>query len=280
MINDRLNSENCSMSDVSHACPTFVVAKMAVHADGPPTVFRSYRGRGIRPSKCTIWQAARATTAAPSFFKEMYIDNPRPGIRYIDGGLGHNNPSEVALDEARRVWPNIKHFCLISVGTGHKKAVSIFDRSKDINDINTQRSLFEQVKSFVPRIVSMVPGWETTINFPSGVLALIKMANALSDLVTDSERVHQRLQLTSRSIDTDKQFPYFRFNVERDVGDVGLEDWKKQEEMAVYTASYLQDHQVEEQKMKCVDYLINPPDFKRKQPTSSPSCISSLLITS
>ena len=72
-----------------------------------PTVFRSYSGEGIQPSQCAIWQAARATSAAPSFFKEMYIDNPRPGINYVDGGLGHNNPAEVALEEAETNLANI-----------------------------------------------------------------------------------------------------------------------------------------------------------------------------
>ncbi len=82
IIKDRLSSDDCSMSAVSNAryrvCPTFVVAKKAVNADGPPTVFRSYSGEGARPSKCAIWQAARATSPAPPFFKEMYIDKVSP----------------------------------------------------------------------------------------------------------------------------------------------------------------------------------------------------------
>jgi predicted acylesterase/phospholipase RssA len=246
------------------ACPTFVVAKMALHTDGPPTVFRSYSGEGIRPSKCGIWQAARATSAAPSLFKEMYIDNPRPGIKYVDGGLGHNNPSELALVEAARIWPTSQRFCLLSIGTGRQRAVNIIDGSKVNDDVDTQRSLFEHVKSYVPHIVSFVPGWKTAKNFPPGVLALIKMANAMSALVTNSEQVHQRLQRTSRTTDADKQFPYFRFNVERDVGDIGLEDWKKAEEMAAHTAVYMEEQETEEKRIMCVKCLIEPPAFIRK----------------
>lgn len=78
--------------------------------DGSPKVFRSYSGKGIGPSLCPIWQAARATSAAPTYFKEMYIDTPHPGIRYVDGGLGYNNPFEVALDKAAKVWPTSKYF--------------------------------------------------------------------------------------------------------------------------------------------------------------------------
>ena len=107
--------------------------------------------------------------------------------------------------------------------------------------MTTERSLFEQVKSFIPSIVTFIPGWKTATNFPAGVLALIKMADAVSKLVTDSEHVHRRLRRASRSTDIDKQFPYFRFNVERDVGDIGLEEWRKEEEMAAHTMAYLHE---------------------------------------
>lgn len=272
MIEGRLKSENCLMSEAANAehrvCPTFAVAKIATHTDGPPKVFRSYSGKGIRPDRCPIWQAARATSAAPSYFKEMYIDNPRPGIKYVDGGLGHNNPSEIALDEAEKVWPTSKYFCLVSIGTGHRRAIKIVESSSpniEDNDMTTDRSLFEQVRLFIPSIVeSFMPGWKTATNYPAGVLALINMARALSKLITDSENVHRRLRRASRATDLDKRFPYFRFNVERDVGDIGLEDWKKEEEIAAYTTSYLQEPEVEEREMKCVTCLMNPPEFKRK----------------
>jgi hypothetical protein len=59
MIKSRLNSENCSMAEAAsepyHVCPTFVVAKMARHTDGSPTVFRSYSGEGIQQNQCAIW---------------------------------------------------------------------------------------------------------------------------------------------------------------------------------------------------------------------------------
>lgn len=37
----------------------------------------------------SIWQAARATSAAPTYFPRMNID----GIDFLDGGLGFNNPT-------------------------------------------------------------------------------------------------------------------------------------------------------------------------------------------
>jgi Patatin-like phospholipase len=102
----RLKNEDYPMSsrlvpqpDDVVQCRTFVVAKSAVNVNAPPTLFRSYSVEGERDTKCTIWQAARATTAAPTFFKPMIIENPQPPIVYIDGGMGNNNPALLTLRE-------------------------------------------------------------------------------------------------------------------------------------------------------------------------------------
>jgi len=261
-------------------CSTFVVAKPAVNVNTLPTIFRSYPIEGKRPDKCPIWQAARATSAAPSFFKEMYIDNPRPGVNYIDGGLGYNNPSELAWDEPRRIWPTNTRICLVSIGTGHQKALQIINTSNPDSDIENQRSLFRSLMTFIPHIVLFVPGWKTVKSFPRGVVALIKMASALSTLVTNSEDVHQRLQRTFRTTEL-----YFRFNVERDVGDIGLGDWKMAEEIAVHTMAYLAEQEAEERKTTCAKYLLDPSVYIRKSPFliltyrhKRPDCLTALPL--
>jgi patatin-like phospholipase/acyl hydrolase len=67
---------------------------MAVRSDGPnnraPLFLRSY----INPQDISalpdikIWEAARATSAAPMYFKPMKVGD----YELIDGGLGANNP--------------------------------------------------------------------------------------------------------------------------------------------------------------------------------------------
>jgi len=52
-----------------------------------PVLFRSYESHEPH-SNCKIWEAARATSAAPNFFKRIEIGRAQP---YIDGGLGRNN---------------------------------------------------------------------------------------------------------------------------------------------------------------------------------------------
>ena len=236
-------------------CPTFVIAKTVANINGPPTIFRTYRGQKIWPSECPLWQAARATSAAPTFFKPMSIDRPRPPIIYVDGGMGYNNPSEVALNEARRIWPSCTQFGLVSIGTGRSKANAIqFSGAAEANP-DVQRFLLEDIRSYIPNVV--IRGWDTAKNLTPGVKALIEMASALAKLATNSEDVHQRIERDSRSSEKEKQFPYFRFNVPRDVGDIGLGDWNKSPDLAAHTSNYMQEYEAEERRDLCVKFLLS-----------------------
>lgn len=242
-------------------CPTFVVAQTTANVNGPPTIFRTYRGKQTRASECALWQAARATTAAPTFFKPMSIDRPRPAITYIDGGMGHNNPSELALDEARRIWPTCTQFGLVSIGTGRPKANSIHLGESAETNPEVQQSLLNDIKSYIPKSVAGI--WDTAKHLKPGMEALIKMASALAQLATNSEDVHQRVQRASRSSEKEKQFPYFRFNVARDVGDIGLGDWKRSEDLAAHTGNYMRDCEVEELRDLCVQFLLSAPTSRK-----------------
>ena len=69
-----------------------------------------------------IWQVARATSAAPTYFKAAKID----GLEYLDGGFGSNNPSVEICDEVRTMNNNAK-LCVrvfLSIGTGKNNKVS------------------------------------------------------------------------------------------------------------------------------------------------------------
>ena len=86
-----------------------------------PVLFRSYQSQETH-SGCKIWEAARATSATPTFFKHIEIGNKQP---FIDGGLGCNNPSKLVLKEAKVVFPAHQIGCLVSIGTGHAEVISI-----------------------------------------------------------------------------------------------------------------------------------------------------------
>ena len=254
MIRERLGDENCFMNAINSSnktCPTFVVAKTIVDLNGPPVIFRTYRGGNIRPSECALWQAARATSAAPTFFKPMSVDQPRPAITYVDGGLGYNNPSRVAWSEAQRIWPTCTQFGVVSIGTGRPKANSIQSTDVAETDPNTMQSLFEGIRSYIPD--ALLRNYEAAQNLPNGVMALMEMGNALAKLSTDSERVHQEIEREFRR----KQLPYFRFNVSRDIGDIGLEEWNKATDLAAHTRNYMEEVETEEKRDLCVKLLLS-----------------------
>ena len=99
---------------------SFVCAKNA-HNANIPVLFRTYQCRETH-SDCKIWEAARATSAAPTFFKRIEIGRKQP---FIDGGLGRNNPSQVVLDEAKVLFGARQIGCLLSIGTGQAEVISI-----------------------------------------------------------------------------------------------------------------------------------------------------------
>jgi Patatin-like phospholipase len=85
--------------------------------------FKSYPSEGssdlFKPAR--IWQVARATSAAPSFFDPIQIG--RVGEWFNDGGTSANNPVETIWIEAQRSLPLRKSLeknfkCLVSIGRG------------------------------------------------------------------------------------------------------------------------------------------------------------------
>jgi hypothetical protein len=98
-----------------------VIALTKDDAGAPPTKFRTYRiGDDLRESK--IWEVARATSAATTFFPSIKVQN----IEFIDAGFGHhNNPSKVLIAEAKRVFKGEGCDCVLSVGTGLDGVISV-----------------------------------------------------------------------------------------------------------------------------------------------------------
>ncbi len=69
-----------------------------------PQRFRTYQGLPNQGPDCKIWEAARATTAAPTF-KAIKIAGPGGfGPDYVDAGLGFNNLTKEVKDEAKELF--------------------------------------------------------------------------------------------------------------------------------------------------------------------------------
>ena len=119
-----INGEEIRMYDNDlQACKAFVTATSGNDAQkGKPYLFRTYRSRvGVTNKDCMIWQAIRATSAAPTFFDPIQIDDEI----FVDGGFGCNNPVEFVYNEARDMWPGRDIGCIVSLGTGVPRVLSV-----------------------------------------------------------------------------------------------------------------------------------------------------------
>ena len=129
IIREITKDEDAPMADPDDqnpekSCPVFVVATEGQDASSREKLFRSY---GFDKDRCPIWQAARATSAAPSYFPPAWVEVPAPGGWYVDGGLKRNNPSEVALLEAKRYWKQAKRVMIVTIGTGVQKTADFIE---------------------------------------------------------------------------------------------------------------------------------------------------------
>ena len=68
---------------------------------------------------------ARATSAAPTYYKPFPHEPSKQ--TYIDGGIWHNNPVNIADSERKLIWPDTAHLppdILLSIGSGCCQTVS------------------------------------------------------------------------------------------------------------------------------------------------------------
>lgn len=115
--------ENASMvreEDDIQRGESFVVSLKKGGDENTPTIFRSYKCHGGEEGiQCQIWEAARATTAAPSFFAPARIKVNGTAEYFVDGAVKWNNPSLQVVSEAEALFgPHRRLGCMVSLGTG------------------------------------------------------------------------------------------------------------------------------------------------------------------
>lgn len=80
--------------------------------EGAPVAFRNYDALWDFENDCEIWQACRATSAAPTIFPPPKFENPPK--EYVDGGIGyvyfHSSPSMTCFpNKGITIQCEIKH---------------------------------------------------------------------------------------------------------------------------------------------------------------------------
>ncbi len=204
-------------------------------------VIRSFRTDIYHPwdEHVKIWEAARATTAASSYFKPQELGSGPTPQTYIDAAIRANNPVYHLRREAAAEFGSARRLgCLVSIGTG------------------TREIQLSGIRGFI-RAPSYY--WQ--------------LAGALKNQVTDCEAAHRELESTLSA------FPgaYFRFNVPRMAETVGLSHYKKIPAIKSSTCQYLAKNDVsmrvrqaaEALKTEAFDCGLTLGHISGKKPTSS-----------
>jgi predicted acylesterase/phospholipase RssA len=184
-----------------------------------PRLFRTYEVPANPSYDCTIWEAARATSAAPTFFKRIRIGHENLEEEFIDGGMGCNNPVAQVLDEAESFGPTQPVACIVSIGTGHPDAIGL-----------PKPDAFQR----------MLP---------------TNLITALRNISTDCEKVAEQFEKRFKNA---PKF-YFRFNVAKGLEKVSLAEWMKQTEVVTHTKAYLQQQVVSAKIDDLVQALLKRP---------------------
>ena len=112
-----------SPMEKSPSGPHCIVTAYDVQSDEPYFI----RTWGLPPAFAphTMVEAARATSAAQTYFPAVKVFDQRHGINRVlwDGGVTANNPSNIASGAARKLWPDSK-LVIFSVGCISTKKVA------------------------------------------------------------------------------------------------------------------------------------------------------------
>ena len=189
-----------------------------VTAPSGPTLFRSYAVAKNEEYNCTIWEAARATSAAPTFFERINIGPPGCATDYVDAGLGCNNPVKYVVEEAERIFEGEEYVaCLLSIGTG----------------------LAQAVKLARPKSLQNVLGMPTHLVEPLKAIA--------TDSGKTAEEIGKRYRKTPGI--------YYRLDVDRGMESVSLDEWDRLGDVRSLTKNYLKTHAIDTQVDALVESL-------------------------
>ncbi|XP_048873840.1 calcium-independent phospholipase A2-gamma-like isoform X12 [Brienomyrus brachyistius] len=122
ILKEQMGSDLMVETSRNPECPKVAAVSTIVNRGTPlrAFVFRNYnlppgvRSHYLGGCQHKLWQAIRASSAAPGYFQEFMLGDDL----HQDGGLLVNNPTAVALHESQCLWPGARLQCVVSLGTG------------------------------------------------------------------------------------------------------------------------------------------------------------------
>ncbi|KAB5565803.1 hypothetical protein PHYPO_G00245700 [Pangasianodon hypophthalmus] len=128
VLKERMGSDLLVETSRNPDCPKVAAVSTVVNKGTPlkAYVFRNYNlPVGVRSHyrggcQHKLWEAIRASSAAPGYFQEFALGNDL----HQDGGLLINNPTALAIHECQCLWPGTPLQCVVSLGTGRFESAS------------------------------------------------------------------------------------------------------------------------------------------------------------
>ncbi|KAF2190033.1 FabD/lysophospholipase-like protein [Zopfia rhizophila CBS 207.26] len=223
-------------------CRTFVVALQTRGTGDNATLLRTYGTRLDSPSPGRIWEVCRATSAAPTFFRPIVVDR----IKYGDGGLVANNPTRLAIQEASEIWPGRSIGCLLSLGTGEVAPNQLVE------------------KEHLPR--EGWAGWIFASLAPKSKFQL-EVAKWCVQNTTRCAKVHNDILA---NVNRDGlRGTYFRLNTP-DIGNIGLEEWERMDDMFALARDYMAPRHMRELKSTIARQIIQSTPLPPQPSYSAP----------
>nr|XP_020515625.1 calcium-independent phospholipase A2-gamma-like [Labrus bergylta] len=158
ILKEKMGSHLLVETSRNPECPKVAAVSTLVNRGSPlkAFVFRNYnllpgiRSHYLGGCQHQLWQAIRATSAAPGYFQEFTLGNDL----HQDGGLLINNPTALAVHESKCLWPNTPLECVVSLGTGRfetpgRNSVAYTSLKNKINNVISSATDTEEVHAML-----------------------------------------------------------------------------------------------------------------------------------
>lgn len=229
-------------NDIPYAFRTYCLPERVASKPGTAASRRRTMKNYGSPPMLPIWQVARATSAAPGYFRPIKINkgngsNPRDRIRFKDGGFGTNNPTKEAYyDIVEKHGSQSKIGLVISIGTGDTPLSSFARKHGHLNN----------------------------------AIANLKAATRLPSRTL---KAHEDMLRLAEKDGVEEAFLYFRFGGGEPLGTVALDEWESHhftkltghsdergsktiKKIEVGTVAYLQRSEVQRDLAACAKMLV------------------------
>jgi len=166
-----------------------------------PFFFKSHRARSVPEHDWPMRLAARATSAAPTYFEPEHVVADGAEFALCDGGVFANNPAMCAYAEVRRDHPSA-HVRVVSLGTGQLTRQIHWQDAKDWGLVKWARPIIDVVFDGV----SDATDYELTQLLPTSDYTRfqVELIGASDSLDNANERNLEGLQNLARKLITER----------------------------------------------------------------------------